>query len=388
MKRRVLRHGLVIGAALASIFATGFVASTAGAAAGSPSVPRAIHASGTATSISVRWSRPASIGATPIREYVVTSKPSAKSCITKATTCVVKGLKPGSSYTFKVVAKNSGGVSVPGTSNRVAVAKSSSYFRSQLQIFGVATSLAETALGNAQTTAQQQAALKKLTGSFDLFISSLDLEKWPANTAANMATFVGDTRQLATDTVTSLAASTASAAEDYDMLQSVTTKTLLVEANVFTDLGFPSPINPPITTAPTAAAINTAQTIHDLYGDAFSVTATQLVDPAVAASGSGLPDLGYRFVAIELTLNNQGTSATIEGDANYSTTVIGSDGQTYSADYGTVSECANFESGDFQIPPSDSASGCVVFELPTTVTVQSILFTLAPSYLDIADWNS
>ena len=57
-------------------------------------------------------------------------------------------------------------------------------------------------------------------------------------------------------------------------------------------------------------------------------------------------------------------------------TVTGSDAQTYSADYGTVSDCVNFELGVFQLPLSDSATGCVVFELPTSVTVQSIQFTL------------
>jgi hypothetical protein len=301
---------------------------------------------------------------------------------------VVKGLSAGSSYTFSVVAKNSNGVSTKSTSNRIKVAKASTYFSSQLAVFGVTSSLAETALNNAQTSAEEQGALKELTGSFDLFIAALKLEKWPSSTAANMASFITDFRQIGTDTVTSIEASTASAAEDYDVLQSATTKVALVEANVLTDLGFPSPINPPTTTPPTVTALNTAQTIHDFYGDPVSVTATQLVDPATAAAGSGLPDSGYRFVAVELTLSNPSTDQAIEGDANYSTTVTGSDGQTYSADYGTVSGCTNFAFGEFQLPLSDSSTGCVVFELPTSVTVQSIQFTLAPGYLDTAEWTS
>jgi hypothetical protein len=388
MKRRVGRYGMVCAAALVSLLTSGLVASSAGAAAGVPSAPRAVHATGTATSISVKWARPTSTGATAIREYVVSSKPSAKSCTTKTTTCVVKGLHPGSSYTFSVIAKNSNGASTRSTSNRVKVAKASTYFSSQLAVFGVTSSSAETALGSATTRSAEQSALRELTDSFNLFIAALNLEKWPSHTAANMASFITDTRSLAADTVSSLEASSASAAEDYDILQSVTTKDLLVEASVITDLGFPSPINPPTTTTPTAAALNTTQTIHDFYGDPVSVTATQLVDPATAASGSGLPDSGYRFVAVDVTLSNPNTSGTIEGDANYSTTVTGSDGQTYSADYGTVSGCTNFAYGDFQIPPSDSATGCVVFELPTSVTVQSVHFTLAPNYLDTAEWNS
>jgi hypothetical protein len=301
---------------------------------------------------------------------------------------VVNGLSPGASYTFSVVAKNSRGVSAKSTSNRVAVAKSSAYFSSELDAFEVMSSFAETAISNAQTTAEEQSALTELTDSFDLFIGALNLEKWPSSTAANMASFVSDTRTYATDTVASIEASTASAAEENDVLQGAATTELLAEASVLTDLGFPSPINPPITTAPTAGELNTTETIHDFYGQPVSVTATQLVDPATAGPGSGFPDSGYRFVAVDLTVTNPSTNGDIEGDANYSTTVTGSDGQTYSADYGTVSGCTNFESGEFEIPIGDSATGCVVFELPTSVTVQSIQFTLAPGYLDAAEWNS
>jgi hypothetical protein len=300
----------------------------------------------------------------------------------------VRGLNPGSSYTFSVVAKNGIGASTPATSNRVVVAKAGAYFRSQVAVFDVTSSVAETAISNAQTTTQEQSASQELTVSFDLFIDSLNLEKWPTNTAPDMASFISATRQLATDTVTSLGASTASAAaEDFDTLQGVTNKTVLDEANVLVDLGYPLPIIAPTTTVPTSAPLATAQTIHDFFGDPVSVTATQLVDPATAASGSGLADSGYRFVAVELTINNPGT-ATVNGNANYSLTITGSDGQAYSADYGTVSDCTNFTYGDFVLPATDSATGCVVFELPTSVTVQSVQFTLVPSYLDTAEWAS
>src|SRR6202012_804313 len=102
-------------------------------------------------------------------------------------------------------------------------------------------------------------------------IPSLKLEEWPSTAAANMATFIADTRQVLTDTVRSLEATTASASEDYAMLQRATIADELIEANVYINLGFPSPINPPSDTAPTAAPINTVETISDLYGDPYSV---------------------------------------------------------------------------------------------------------------------
>ncbi len=385
MKRRAWRPGMVRAAALVSLVAGGLIVSSAGAATGSPSAPRAVHASGTATSVSVKWSRPASTGSSPIREYVVRSKPLGRSCSTKATSCVVRGLKASSSYTFSVVAENSHGASAPSTSNRIRVAKAGTYFRDELGTFSHAAVTAETEFENPQTTAKGETALKKLTSSF---IASLKLERWPSGASSNMASFIGDTRQLVTDTITALGASATDAAQDNDTLQGATIKNQLAEAQVYANLGLPSPIKPPITTVPTAVALNTAQTIHDLYGDAVSVTATQVIDPATGASASA--ESGDRFVAVELTLSNQSSATSIDGDANYSTTLTGSDGQTYAADYDMVSQCTSFLSGfgDFQLSSGASSTGCVVFQLPTAVSVQSIQFTLAPNYLDTAEWNS
>ena len=70
------------------------------------------------------------------------------------------------------------------------------------------------------------------------------------------------------------------------------------------------------------------------------------------------------------------------------TAVVGSDGQTYSADFGTVSQCTNFTFGEFQLPTGDTATGCVVFQLPTAVTVASVQFSLDAGYLDTVVWTA
>ena len=44
--------------------------------------------------------------------------------------------------------------------------------------------------------------------------------------------------------------------------------------------------------------------------------------------------------------------------------------------------------GFFDLASGDSTSGCVVFELPTAVSVQSISFSLAQGYLDTAEWSN
>ncbi|MHB1087243.1 MAG: fibronectin type III domain-containing protein [Acidimicrobiales bacterium] len=78
-----------------------------------PSAPQSVHAVARDASASVRWSVPLSDGGAVIDSYTVTSQPGAKTCTTSATSCVVKGLTNGTSYTFSVVAKNVAGVSAP-----------------------------------------------------------------------------------------------------------------------------------------------------------------------------------------------------------------------------------------------------------------------------------
>lgn len=208
MKPRRMRLGIVYVMALA-LSSVGLVALPAGALAGAPSAPRAVRASGTATSITVSWARPTSTGATAIREYVVTSHPLSKSCTTRTTTCLVKGLAPGRPYTFSVVAKNGQGASAPGTSNRVSVAKASTYFLAALTAFEDSSEAAETAFGNATTVAEAQKELGTISKTFGTLVSAFSLEQWPASAQSDVASVISDTKTLAVDTVNDLESSSA-----------------------------------------------------------------------------------------------------------------------------------------------------------------------------------
>jgi Fibronectin type III domain/Galactose oxidase, central domain len=69
----------------------------------------------------VTWSAPATDGGSPITGYTVTSSPTAKTCTTGATvtSCTVTGLMNGTTYTFRVRARNvngTGPTSTPSTS--------------------------------------------------------------------------------------------------------------------------------------------------------------------------------------------------------------------------------------------------------------------------------
>jgi hypothetical protein len=354
-------------------------ATSAGAA---QAAPTKVHATGNSTSILVRWARPA--GAT---HFVVAAHPGDRTCATSKTKCVVKGLSLDGRYEFTVIAKGAGGSSVRSTSsNRVHVLSARSYFST---VLGAGKSLVTKYQSDylaANTEAAAAPYLKKMSAAFSEMVDALGIEAWPISVRGKMSRFVTALRSYGTDAVYAVSSDSP---ESWDTFESVLNTELINEKKILTDLKISTPIVGPISTSPGPGPINTVETIHDFDGDAFTVLATQIVDPASAATGTSLPGSGERLVAVDLTLDNS-SGYEVDGDANEALTLIGSDGQTYAANYQPVTQCTNFGTGSglIDLAAGSSASGCVVFELPTSVTVRSIWFSLAAGYLDVAEWTN
>ncbi len=76
-----------------------------------PSAPIEVASIASDAEATVSWTAPASNGS-PITNYTVTAEPGGATCITSATSCVVRKLTNGTAYTFRVTAQNKIGIGV------------------------------------------------------------------------------------------------------------------------------------------------------------------------------------------------------------------------------------------------------------------------------------
>jgi hypothetical protein len=152
-----------------------------------------------------------------------------------------------------------------------------------------------------------------------------------------------------------------------------------------TDKPAPSPTQH---SAPPKPAAHIGQTLDLMrIGDQkIAVTLDQVINPATVPNGWGDP--GKTYVAAKLTIKNTGTT-TIVGNGNSNVSVVGSDSQTYHADFTTVTECKDFVYGWFIIAMGDSKTGCVTFGLPPGVTPVKVKYSPSSGIShDVGEWQN
>ena len=93
--------------------------------------------------------------------------------------------------------------------------------------------------------------------------------------------------------------------------------------------------------------VGTVYTVTGQSGGKMSVTLTKVIDPAPGADQFNTAGNGNRFVGAVFTIT--GISGTLSDDANNDATLIGSNGQTYSADFDSIAGYTNFNNGEYNV---------------------------------------
>ena len=116
--------------------------------------------------------------------------------------------------------------------------------------------------------------------------------------------------------------------------------------------------------------VGTTYTVNDQSGDKISVTLTRVIDPAQGADQFTAPNNGNRFVGAVVHIT--GISGTFSDDANNDATLIGSNGQTYTADFDSISGYTNFNDGEYNVSSGEKSVGAITFQVPVAVKVAKI----------------
>ena len=104
------------------------------------------------------------------------------------------------------------------------------------------------------------------------------------------------------------------------------------------------------------------------------ITLAKVIDPAQGADQFTTPDNGNRFVGAVFTVTALSGSPSNE-DANNDAALVGSNGQTYTADFSNIAGYTNFSNGAINVAQGDTTTGAVTFQVPTSVKVSKVQWT-------------
>jgi len=134
----------------------------------------------------------------------------------------------------------------------------------------------------------------------------------------------------------------------------------------------PSRLGASTTTIAAASALGTPLSLTGRSGGGLAVTLGRIIDPAQGIDPLSIPQVGYRFVGVVLTIT--GSGELVPNDINADTTVFGTDGKMYIYVGVPIANCNNFAFGPIQLQDGSPLEGCVTFELPDGVGVGYVEF--------------
>ncbi|MGC2150399.1 MAG: DUF4352 domain-containing protein [Terriglobales bacterium] len=146
------------------------------------------------------------------------------------------------------------------------------------------------------------------------------------------------------------------------------------------------PAEPTTTTTKPSPGSTSTISFKDENGNPYKVDLIVLYDPISGADQYTTPKAGFRFVAADFRITDTG-SKQISDDANLNATVTGQNGQTYTADFDSMSGCTNFSDGEYQLNPGETATGCVAFQVPIGVNVAKVRWSPNLGSGSFGEWS-
>lgn len=141
----------------------------------------------------------------------------------------------------------------------------------------------------------------------------------------------------------------------------------------------------PLVTAPTAG-VGDAISLMSLDEIPVAVTIDAIADPAEGSNSFSQPVEGFRFVAIQLTLVNEGSSNYQDSVGNLAAAIT-QDGFSYSTTFAESKAGPGFE-GSVLLTPGDIRTGWIVFEVPLEQKLAKVSIALDSGFgPEVGEWS-
>jgi len=126
--------------------------------------------------------------------------------------------------------------------------------------------------------------------------------------------------------------------------------------------------------------------VKDGSGNTYQITLAKVIDPAKGANQFSAPDSGKRLVGLVFRIKALSGSPQNE-DANNDAALIGSNGQTYSADFVGIAGYTNFDTGVIHVAQGDTVTGAVTFQVPEGVTISKVKWNTLSGFGSTVEWK-
>lgn len=144
---------------------------------------------------------------------------------------------------------------------------------------------------------------------------------------------------------------------------------------------------PTTTTTQPPAQLGSTVTLTGPQGVVIKAEATGVVSPATGSSSPA--QAGSRYMAVELKLTDDSQAPLTgdpDGDPTIEAFVVSSAGEVIPNALTTVTQCGGFPSSQVNLHPGQTATGCLVFDVPDGAQIVKFEFSPTQEFGQTATW--